>query len=132
MKHILKTAATLALLTPAALFASAQLVEDGNPTSSHILAIVQLEGKDAENTESILAELKQRLPETRTYPGAISVKTYRDKDNPNLVIVTEEWESRDQFNAYNQWRTDRGDYARILAFELDGAPTVNVFGVRSE
>jgi quinol monooxygenase YgiN len=132
MKNLLKAIATLALLTPAALFVSAQLVEDGNPTSSHIFAIVQLEGKDAANTESILAELAQRLPETRRYTGNISVKTYRDKDNPNLIFITEEWESRAQFDAYNTWRTERGDYARILAFELDGAPTANVFGVRPE
>lgn len=132
MKNLLKVITTFALLTPIALFASAQIVESGNPTSSHIFAIVQLEGKDAANTQSILGELAQRLPETRRYTGNISVKTYLDKDNPNLVIITEEWESRAQFDAYNTWRTDRGDYASILAFELDGAPTVNVFGVRPE
>ena len=44
----------------------------------------------------------------------------------NSILLIEDWESKEQFEAYIKWRTDRGDYAKLLSL-LSVDPVVDYF-----
>jgi quinol monooxygenase YgiN len=48
------------------------------------------------------------LVDTRAFDGCISVETFVDADNPDTILLIEEWESRGQQEAYLTWRVESG------------------------
>jgi len=68
-----------------------------------------------EHVEEVAASFKDALPDTRTFDGCIDVYMVRDMDNPNTFIAVETWESREKYEAYFAWRTERGDIENALA-----------------
>lgn len=68
-----------------------------------------------EHVEEVAASFKDALPDTRTFDGCIDVYMVRDQDNPNTFIAVETWESREKYEAYFAWRTERGDIDNALA-----------------
>ena len=58
--------------------------------------------------QELLAALTAALVDTRAYDGCISVDTYVDADNPDVVMLFEEWESRAQNERYMGWRMETG------------------------
>src|ERR1700722_2306648 len=56
----------------------------------------------------LLAAFTASLGDTRTFDGCISVKTFVDADNPDTVLLIEEWDSRSQQEAYLNWRVESG------------------------
>lgn len=58
--------------------------------------------------EDLLGALSAALVETRAYDGCVSVDTYVDADNPDTVVLIEEWESRSQNEHYMAWRIESG------------------------
>jgi quinol monooxygenase YgiN len=68
-----------------------------------------------EHVEEVAASFKDALPDTRTFDGCIDVYMVRDMDNPNTFIAVETWESREKYETYFAWRTERGDIDNALA-----------------
>lgn len=48
------------------------------------------------------------LPETRSFPGCRSVDVYKNGDDPNKIILIEEWDSREDYGKYIAWRNRDG------------------------
>ena len=48
------------------------------------------------------------LVDTRAFDGCISVETYVDADNPDTIMLFEEWESKAQQETYVGWRIENG------------------------
>jgi quinol monooxygenase YgiN len=86
--------------------------------------VVLLEPQTAPGrAEDIIALLRDALPDTRAYDGCETVVMHRDQDAPDRVLLIERWASRAQYEAYLQWRADRGDNERLGALS-SGPPSV--------
>jgi quinol monooxygenase YgiN len=62
----------------------------------------------AEESDTFHDTLASVLPDTRAFEGCIGVTTHRGLDDPSLILLIEEWESREKYLAYFQWRVDTG------------------------
>lgn len=72
--------------------------------------------------EDMLEILSAALVETRAYDGSLSVEVFVDADNPDAVLLVEEWETRDHHEKYMAWRVENGMIEMlqpILAAPLD-------------
>jgi quinol monooxygenase YgiN len=56
----------------------------------------------------LLTAFTTALVDTRAFDGCVSVETYVEADNPDNVMLIEEWESRSQQEAYLGWRVEGG------------------------
>ena len=56
--------------------------------------------------EALLTAFTTALVDTRAYDGCISVETLVDTENPDTIMLIEEWESRGQQEAYLAWRVE--------------------------
>ncbi len=70
--------------------------------------------------DDFLAALKVALVDTRAYAGCLSVETYVDRENENILLV-EQWETAEHQQAYMAWRVETGLMDAIGGF-LSGAP----------
>ena len=57
---------------------------------------------------TLLDAFTASLGDTRAFDGCTSVETYVDSDNPDTIMLIEEWESRNQQEAYLGWRVESG------------------------
>jgi quinol monooxygenase YgiN len=62
------------------------------------------EGKGAD----LLAAFSASLEDTRAFDGCRSVETFVDSDNPDTIILIEDWDTRDQQEKYLAWRIESG------------------------
>jgi quinol monooxygenase YgiN len=74
-------------------------------------------------TEDMIALLNEVLPDTRGFEDCENVVLHRDQDDPTRVLLIERWTSRAAFEAYLQWRADRGDNDRLGALSA-GPPSI--------
>ena len=61
-----------------------------------------------EAVEGFCAQMPITLEETREFPGFVAISIRRHADQPNRVILIEEWESRSAYEAYVAFRTETG------------------------
>lgn len=67
----------------------------------------------AEDTAAIAAFLTDILPDTRTYAGCSGARFALAQGWPRTVLLMEEWDSMASFEAYLNWRVERGDFAKL-------------------
>jgi quinol monooxygenase YgiN len=48
------------------------------------------------------------LVDTRAFDGCLSVDTFTDARDSDLVVLIEDWETRDQNKRYMAWRAETG------------------------
>ncbi|HVA69802.1 MAG TPA: antibiotic biosynthesis monooxygenase family protein [Acidimicrobiales bacterium] len=58
--------------------------------------------------KEMLEILTAALVETRAYDGCHGVETFVDEDDPDAVLLVEEWETRGHHERYMTWRTENG------------------------
>jgi quinol monooxygenase YgiN len=68
-----------------------------------------------EATEQMKGGFKNLLPDTRSFDGCEEISVVQSQDDPNMFLVLEQWETRENYEAYLKWRTDRGDMDNISA-----------------
>ena len=81
--------------------------------------------------EKLRGWLKEVLPATRGYKGCISISVIQNQDAPTSIAVVEQWESREHYEEYLQWRTKTG-VLNAMVDMMDGEPSFrffNYFGV---
>jgi quinol monooxygenase YgiN len=64
---------------------------------------------------------KALFPDTRWFEGCIDIYVSQNQDDPQNFVIVETWETRQQYEKYLAWRTERGDIDN-LAKLLDGSP----------
>jgi quinol monooxygenase YgiN len=80
----------------------------------------------AEESDRFHDTLVSVLPDTRAFDGCIRITTHRGLDDPSQILLIEEWESREKYLAYFQWRVDTGLLDAIGPM-LAGAPVTSFF-----
>ena len=66
-----------------------------------------------EVTEQFCAGLAESLKDTRKFDGCRWVNVYRNGDDPNKIVILEEWDSRPQYEKYLAWRNESGGMAAM-------------------
>jgi len=66
-----------------------------------------------EVAERVKAGFKDLLVDTRAFEGCEEISVLADQDNPNRILVLEQWATRASYDAYLKWRTERGDMDNI-------------------
>ena len=76
-----------------------------------------------DSTDKFVTILEEILPDTRAYKGCINLEVYRNMDNATQITLVEEWESRQDYEAYFAWRTETGTLDRLIPL-FDGEPSI--------
>ncbi len=69
-----------------------------------------------EKLEQVRPLLASLLKETRSREGNEGVLVYKDQDKPTAIILIQQWISRDNYEQYNKWRSERGDHIKLAEF----------------
>ena len=62
----------------------------------------------AESIDALIAMVAENFKETREYDGCLEVYMNRGHDNPNELVLVEQWETRSHYERYLAWRTETG------------------------
>ena len=77
----------------------------------------------SDSADDVAESFKSTFPDTRSYDGCIDVYATRNQDNPDNFLLVETWESREKYEKYLSWRTERGDMDNLAAV-LEGEPSI--------
>ncbi len=80
----------------------------------------------ADEIENIRNYMREILPDTRSYDGCVGLNITQNMDDPTSFAVVEQWDTRQHYEAYLQWRTDTGVLGK-LAEKMDGEPSIRFF-----
>ena len=61
-----------------------------------------------EGLGEFLANVRAALPDTRKFPGCLSMTVLRDQNDLKRISFFEQWTSRAQYDAYLKWREGQG------------------------
>ena len=89
------------------------------------VVLLELQVKE-ECVDQMKSGFKDMFPDTRAYDGCIDIYATQDQDNPTTIIAVEQWETRQHYEKYLAWRTERGDLD-ALGEMLDGEPSIRYF-----
>ena len=78
---------------------------------------------EPEKREEFLAAVNDVLPDTRAFEGNLKTELWVPEDDEGVVWIYEEWETRDNQEAYFNWRVEMGMMELIAPF-LTGEPRV--------
>ena len=90
-----------------------------------VTIILEIRAKKGTSSE-ILNILREVLPDTRSYDGCIGLKTYQNQENPDIIVLVEEFESKDKYSKYLAWREETGVFNSLVA-RLEEAPSIRYF-----
>ena len=66
---------------------------------------------------------KNGLSVTRGWEGCQSIECYEREDNPNSIIISQKWASKENHESYVKFRHDEGDFAFLSGLiSLEGRP----------
>jgi quinol monooxygenase YgiN len=68
-----------------------------------------------ELSEQISAGFAEALKDTRAFDGCRSVNIYKNDEDPNKILLLEEWDSREHYEKYLAWRNKDGAMDNIGA-----------------
>lgn len=88
---------------------------------------VFLEVKAKSGTGSdLVAAFKGLLPDTRAYEGCISIDLYQNQDDPDVLVVYEKWETKDNYQKYLAWRQETGVLGQLIE-ATEGEASIRYF-----
>ena len=93
-----------------------------------VTIILEIKAK-AGTSSKILNILEEVLPDTRSYDGCLGLKTYQNQENPDIIVLVEEFENREKYSQYLSWRQDTGVFDS-LAKKLDEPPSIRYFDLK--
>tara|TARA_B100001013_G_scaffold283684_1_gene183582 strand:+ start:726 stop:1019 length:294 start_codon:yes stop_codon:yes gene_type:complete len=79
-----------------------------------------------ENVNDFTNFMKNELHHTRGFDGCNGLTVHKNQDDSNNMVIVEDWDSRQQYEKYLAWRTERGDMEKLAAF-LAGEPSLRYY-----
>ena len=79
-----------------------------------------------ENADDVTNFLRDELHATRGFDGCNGLTFHRNQDDPNTMVAVEDWDSRQHYEKYLAWRTERGDLDKLVGWIL-GDPSIRYF-----
>lgn len=82
-----------------------------------------------EAVEGFCAGFPEMLKDTSRFAGFQAIRVLRHASDPSRVILIEDWDSEEAYNAYIAWRTERGDMDEMAAV-IAAPPSVEIWSTR--
>ena len=79
-----------------------------------------------ERAEEFKILLRELLPDTRSYEGCLRVDVYQGHDNPGIIYLVEDWNSKEHQQKYQSWRNESG-IAEVVGPYLVEEPKLHYF-----
>lgn len=76
--------------------------------------------------DELIAVFKKHLPDTRARKGCEFVTMHRDQANPNQLVLIERWTTREDDQAYREWRAGEGAITEMKGL-VAGRPVIRYF-----
>ena len=105
-----------------------KLVPSGGGHVDGVTATVVLEFKSGAADEH-LKKMPAMLIETRNFQGFRDIRVLRHEDNPDRLILIEDWDSITDYRAYVAWRTEQGTMDNVGQM-LAVPPRIDVWSQR--
>lgn len=90
-----------------------------------ILVILECTTNPA-NTKDLTDFLRDELHHTRSFDGCNSITIHTNQEDPNNFAFIEDWDSKEQYEKYLGWRTERGDIDKLVGW-MAGPPSIRHF-----
>ncbi len=74
----------------------------------------------------LLAMMKAVLPDTRDFDGCHGLDVYQNQDEPDVLMLVEDFESKAHYEKYLGWRQETGVFEQLVQ-ALDGEPSLRFF-----
>lgn len=81
---------------------------------------------DPAHTKDFTDFLRDELVHTRGFDGCNSITVHENQNDPNNLVLVQDWDSKDQYEKYIGWRTDRGDMVKLAGW-MAGPPSTRYF-----
>lgn len=72
------------------------------------------------------AWLRSVLPDTRGFEGCETLHCIQNQDDPDVILIVEQWATRQHYERYLAWRAERGDM-EVFGAMMAGPPTIRFF-----
>ena len=90
-----------------------------------VLVILEVNAKP-ENSGDLINYMKDELHHTRGSDGCNGITVHRNQDDPNNIVIVEDWDSRPQYEKYLAWRKERGDLDKMAGW-IAGEASIRYF-----
>ena len=90
-----------------------------------VLILLELTTKPG-NANDLTNWLRDELHHTRGADGCNGMTVHKNQDDPNNMVMVENWDSKAQYEKYLAWRTERGDMEKLGAW-VAGPPSIRYF-----
>ena len=65
-------------------------------------------------------------PRTRAFDGCQTLYCIQNQEDPEVVLIVEQWDSRQHYERYLAWRAERGDM-EVFGAMMAGPPNIRFF-----
>ncbi len=79
-----------------------------------------------EHVDDVTGFLRNELHATRGFDGCNGLTFHSNQDDPNTMVAVEDWDSRQQYEKYLAWRTERGDFEKLTGW-MQADPSIRYF-----
>lgn len=76
--------------------------------------------------DDLIAMFAENFKQTRVYDGCIDVYMTLCDDNPNEILLVQQWETRPHYERYLAWRAETGVVDKLAAM-ADGEASIRFF-----
>lgn len=79
----------------------------------HYVTVTMVLSLKAEAIEGFCADLPEMLKETRSFSGFRDIRVLLHRDRPGEIILIEDWDTTEAYEAYVAFRTETGVMDRM-------------------
>lgn len=72
-----------------------------------------------EVVDAVKGGFGKTLLDTRAFEGCEEISVLQSQDDPCKLVIVEQWATREHYEAYLKWRTDRGDMDGMTAISTE-------------
>ena len=90
-----------------------------------VLVLLEMNAKSG-SAADIKNWLRDELHHARGFDGCNSITVQSNQDDPNNMVIVEDWDSRQQYEKYLAWRVERGDIEKLMGW-LGGEPSIRYY-----
>lgn len=93
-----------------------------------ILVLLEATAK-AECVSELKSLLKDHFPVTRAFDGCRDLTAYVDVDDGKTFVFVEHWDTKEAYQRYLAWRTEKTEVANQMLTMLEDYPRIRYFEV---
>ena len=96
-----------------------------------VIVTVEWQAKPG-NGAAMRKAILEVLPETRSYKGCQWLELIVNQDDPENLVVWERWDTRASYEAYLQWRVDKGVVSSLGSLAVRSKPNIRFYDTVKE